>query len=150
MLCTCVTKKHISPVGKQPLKYLSYKLSSAAYLCRLLSVRFKAPQKATGVSEGICHLARHLSGSKTSRGTSKFAQRILEVSIQLDLDSAPYVSSDTQHGATLPSQSVGYEHCPDPFPKWSLYLTRKESVRGESTSIPELLGNKQGDPDLNS
>lgn len=101
MLCICVTKKHITPAGKQPLKQLRYKLSSVAYLCTFLFARFKVTQKATGVSKGICHLARHLSGSKNSRGPFKFARRILKVLTQFNLDSAPYVSSVTQHQATL-------------------------------------------------
>lgn len=103
-------------------------------------------QKAIGVSEGICHLARHLSGSKNRTGTFKFVQKILEVLILSDLSSAPYISSVTPSTAFLKC----YWHCLDPFTKWSLYLMPKELVRGESTSTPQLLGNKQGDPDLNS
>lgn len=64
MLCICVTKKRVTPVGKQPLKHLRHKLSSAAYLRMFLFARFNVTQKATGVSKGICHLARHLSGTK--------------------------------------------------------------------------------------
>lgn len=98
MLCICVTKKCMTPAGKQPLKDFRHKLSSAAYLRTFLFARFKVTQKATGVSKRICHLARHLSGSKNSRGTFKFAWRILKVSIRFDLDSAPYVSSVTSTG----------------------------------------------------
>lgn len=107
MLCSCVTKKRITPVGKQPLNHLRHKLSSAAYLHMFLFARFNVTQKATGVSKGICHLARHLRESKISRGTFKFARRILQ---SLDLvrlqQRTPRLISHPAPGCALPSQRV--------------------------------------------
>lgn len=97
-------------------------------------------QKATGASKEICHLAKLLSASKHNGGALRFAWRILQSldSVRLGRHTLHPLSYPAP-GSALPSQSVR-----------SLHLVPNESVEGESTSIPQLLGDQRGDPDLNS